>query len=148
MAEDDRPVANVVQQPLVVLPRLGVEALDVGERRAVHEENPVELGPRRQCVEPVHELLGVRAGEELVGLHHLRAVERRIAEPPLAVAADPGRVRQLAQARDRLLGPRARGPVVAAEQPTVDAELGGIIEHAPERRDVAVDVVEHREHCR
>ena len=42
--EDDSPIVDAVQQALLTLLRFRRKALDVGERRAVHVEDAVELG--------------------------------------------------------------------------------------------------------
>ena len=144
--EDHGPLADPGQHALVVVAGLGREALDVRQRRAVHVEDPVQLGLRRKRVEPLDDLLRKRAPEDVVGRHHLGTVERRLTQPALAVPADPGRLRQLLQAGERLVGPGTRRPVVAAEQPAIDAELLCLREHALQRRHVPVDVVEDSEH--
>ena len=114
----------------------------------MHIEDAVELGPRRQRIQPPHLLVRDLATEPLVRLGHLGTVLRRLEQPTLAVAADPGRVGKLTQAGQRLYGVRARRAVVAAEQPAVDARVVGIGEHCIERIQVAVDVVEDAEHVR
>src|SRR5205807_3584225 len=50
VTEDDRPVADSGEQPLLTLLRLGGKAIVIGERRAVDVEDPIELGLRRQRV--------------------------------------------------------------------------------------------------
>ena len=105
VAEDDRPVANAVQHPLVVIAGLGREALDIRQRRAVHVKNTVQLDLGLEGVEPafVRAEAGVLPGEHR---HHVRPVERRFTQPTLAVAADPRRVRQSTESLDRLARPR------------------------------------------
>jgi hypothetical protein len=61
----------------------------------VHVEDAVQLGLRRECVEPVDHVLGEPAEEQLVDLHHLGPVGRRLAQPALAVPSDPRRVLEL-----------------------------------------------------
>jgi hypothetical protein len=112
----------------------------------VDVEDPVQLGLGRQVVEPVDELLVVGAMEGVVDLHYLGPVERRLAEPALTIATNPGRVGQFLEPRDRLLGPGARRPVVAAEQPPVDLEPVRVGQNPLERRYVPVDVVQDPEH--
>ncbi len=67
--------------------------------------------------------------------------------PALAVAADPRRGGELAQPRDRRLGPRAEERDVAADEIGVGALPGGIGEHGLQRRQVAVHVVQKGEHA-
>jgi hypothetical protein len=136
------------QHALVVLARLGWEAFDVGERRAVEEEDPVELGLRRQIEEVLDLVVGNAAAKDVVGLHHFRPVEWRLDQPPLTVAADPGRIRQLAQSRQSLERPRAGRAVVATEEPAVDPEVVCLCQDTLERGHVAVDVVEDAQHGR
>ena len=112
----------------------------------MHVEHPVELGLRREPVEPVDHVVRQAAREELVDAHHFGPVERWLPQPALAVAADPGCVLELAETVERLERPRARRAVVAAEQPAVDAELTRLGEHLFQRRQVPVDVVEQPEH--
>ena len=92
--EDDRPVVLAREQALVVLARLDVEALVVRERRAMDVEDAVDLSLRRQVEKPLLFLRRQLVLEVVVSLPHLRAILRRFEQPPLAVAADPGRVRQ------------------------------------------------------
>ena len=58
MAEDDQPVTHAVEHPLLARLRLGREALYVRLRRAMDVEHAVELGLRRQAVEPVDHVVG------------------------------------------------------------------------------------------
>jgi hypothetical protein len=141
-----RPLGR--EHPRLAFLGLGREALDIGERRAVDVEHAVELGLDRKVVEPVDDVVRQAAGEELVGLHHLGPVGRWLAQPALAVAADPRRVLELLQPGQRLQRPRARRAVVAAEEPAVHARIVRVREHGLERRQVPVDVVEHAEHAR
>src|ERR1043166_7129214 len=76
MSEADGPVANAGEHPRLVVLRLRREALDVRERRAVHEEHAVDLRLRRQCVQHLDLVLRQATQEELVRLHHLGAVVR------------------------------------------------------------------------
>src|SRR6266849_5244332 len=104
VAEDDDLVADAVQHPLVVLAGLGREALDVRKRRAVDIEDTVLLELRLQRVEPA--LVSPQAGVALrERLHHFGPIRRRLTQPALSVAANPGRVRQFAQPLDRLARP-------------------------------------------
>jgi hypothetical protein len=112
----------------------------------VRVEDAVELGRRREGVKPLDLVLGEVREEARVRLDDLRPV-RRFAQPALAVPSDPRRVRQLPQECERLERPRARGPVVAAEEPAVCACALGVSEHGLERGEVAVDVVEDRQHA-
>jgi hypothetical protein len=112
----------------------------------VDEEDPVELGLRWQAVEPVDLLIREPAGEELVDLHHLGPVLRRLLEPTLAVAADPGGVLEEPQPLERLQRPRAGRAVVPAKQPAVDSRRLRVSEHLLQGRQVAVDVVQQAEH--
>ena len=95
-------------------------------------------------------------GQRLLTLHNLAfvqrvdylgTVERRFAQPTLAVAADPGRVRQPAQAFDRLARPGRPRREVAAQEVRVDAPGLCVLQHLFERRQVAVDVVQGGEHA-
>ena len=113
-------------------------------------ERVLSLGKRRQPDEGIDltpRQLGNRRGERRED--HLallrRQVQRRIDEPALAVPAQPGRVRQFAQSRQRLDRPRSESAVVTAEQPVVDAFTASLGEHRVERGQVAVHVVEHPE---
>ena len=114
MTEDDSLVADAVEHPHVALVvGLGGEAVDIRERRAMHVQNAVQLVPRLQRVQPT--LFGAVAGLALLQrLHDLRPVERRLARPAFAVAADPRRPRQLSQQRNALERMRSPRPVVAA----------------------------------
>ena len=145
MPEDNRPLADAGEEALLPLVRLGREAIVVGKRRAVHVEDAVELGSRRQVEEPFHLLGGNLVPEPPVRLAHLRPILGRLEQPALTVAADPRRVRQLAQTRECLERVRTRGPVVAAQQPAVDVHGLRVGEHRLERIQVAVDVVEDSE---
>src|SRR5215211_3927703 len=135
VSKDDRPVVLAADPALVLGLRLEPETVVVASDAAVHVEDTVELGVRRQRVQPVELVIGQRARHELgVGLHHLGAVGRRLAQPPLAVAADPGRILQRAQALEGLARPRARRGVVAAEEERVGTLRFDRREHALERR--------------
>ncbi len=145
--EHDGAVAHPREQALLVRFRLRREALDVGERRAVHVEDAVELDLRGQSIEPLEHVVGEHPDHVLlVRRPDLRDVGE-LTRPPLAVPADPDRVRQRLEPLERLERPWARDSVVAAEQPAVDAELVGLREHRLERGQVAVDVVEQAEHA-
>jgi hypothetical protein len=111
--EDDRPVVLAREQALVVFARLDVEALVVRERRAMDVEDAVDLSLRRQVVEPLLFPRRQLVLEAFVSLHHFGPIPRRFEQPPLTVAADPGRVRQSAQALERLVRPGAPDAVVA-----------------------------------
>ena len=150
MTEDHLPFLHAGEQPNVVVGGLRRKAVDVRERRAVAIERVLALGERRQadeCVDLSRRELGDRRGQRRE--HHLallrRQVQRRVDEPALAVSAQPGRVRQLAQPRQRLDRPGPEGAIVAAEQPLVDSL--GLGEDGLERREVAVHVVEDPQHC-
>jgi hypothetical protein len=56
VAEEDRPIPLAGEEALFALLRLRREAVDVGERRAVADEDAVQLGLLRQRVEPIDEL--------------------------------------------------------------------------------------------
>src|SRR5439155_9130332 len=84
VAEDDRPVADAGKQALLPLLRLRSEAVVVSERRAVHVEDAVELGLRRQRVQPLHLVVRELAVESLVRLAHLRPVLGWLESPALA----------------------------------------------------------------
>jgi hypothetical protein len=66
--------------------------------------------------------------------------------PPLAVPADPGRVRQRVESLERLERPRTHDSVVPTEQPAFDLERVRVGHDRFERGQVAVDVVEDAEH--
>ena len=104
-------------------------------------EVAVELGLRREVVEPPDIVLRQLTAEEVVGLHHLGPVDGRLAQPALAVAADPRRIRKLTEPGQRLGRPRARRAVVPPEEVAVGTEPVGVGEHGLERGQVAVDVV-------
>jgi hypothetical protein len=135
-----------VQQSQVVVARLRREALDVRERRAVDVEDPVELGALGECEEPLLLFLREVGQQPIVRIGNLRAISRRLEEPALPVAANPGGVGELPQAGKRLERPRTRGAVVAAEEPALDPERLRVVEHGLECRQVAVDVVQDSEH--
>ena len=123
VAEDHGPVADPGQHALVVVGRLGREALDVRQRRAVHVEDPVQLGLRRKRVEPLDDLLRQRAPEEVVaspsppgGRAAALAASARRSRGSTSLPAAPSGGRASRRATDWR-------PVVAAEQPAVDAEL-------------------------
>ena len=78
---------------------------------------------------------------------HLRAVERRLPQPALAVAADPRGVRQSAQALECLAWPRRPGGKVPAEEIAVGAGSLRILQHLFECDQVPVDVVKDGEHA-
>jgi MFS family permease len=80
-------------------------------------------------------------------LHHLRAIERRLPQPALAVASDPRRVRQSAQALDRLARPRRPGGEVPAEEIAVGTGGLRVLQHLLECGQVPVDVVKDSEHA-
>jgi len=75
-----------------------------------------------------------------------RQVQRGVDEPALAVAAKPGRVLELAKARQRLDRPGTENAVVAAQQPLVDAFAVGLGEYGVECGQVAMYVVEDPKH--
>ena len=78
-----------------------------------------------------------------------RPVERRLAQPALAVAADEDRrLVDLANRGERLALERAEADEVAAEQERRRSLRSRVREHRLERGQVRVDVVEHREHAR
>src|SRR5207253_2333432 len=52
VAEDDRGIADAVEHPLVVRPRLGRKALHVGERRSVDVQDAVQLLVLLERVQP------------------------------------------------------------------------------------------------
>jgi hypothetical protein len=65
MPEHDGPIAHAREHALVVITRLDREALDVGERRAVHIEDSVHLDLRLQRVTAgAHEPLTRGAGHD------------------------------------------------------------------------------------
>ena len=145
VAENHSRLTHPVQQPLVVLTRLGGEAFDVGQRRAVAIKDAVELQLRLQRVEPTL----LRAVPRLAFPQRrddVRPVERRLPSPALAVPADPGRLRKPAQPLDALARMRAPGAVVAPEQVLVDAHGLSVGEHRVERREAALDLVQKRQH--
>src|SRR4029453_18636452 len=120
MPEDDGPVAHAREHALVVITRLDREALAAGERRAVHIEDSVHLDLRLQRVQPP--LLSAHAWVcffELLG--DVRSIRRWLPEPALAVAADPGRVREFAQTLQPLQRPRRPRAEVAAENEREEA---------------------------
>ena len=82
-------------------------------------------------------------------LHDLRPIDGRLAQPALAVAADEDRrLVDLAHGCERLALERTEADEVAAEQERGRALRTRVREHGFERRQVRVDVVEHREHAR
>jgi hypothetical protein len=117
------------KEPLLSVLRLRREALVVGERGAVEIEDPVHFRPLGQCVEPLDLVVRDSATEQLVDLHDLGPVEGRLAEPALAVPADPCGVRKRTEPFERLQRRGARRPVVAAEQIAVGARIGRLGEH-------------------
>ena len=106
VAEDDRPVAHAGEHALVVLATARPES-----SRRPRAASRGRRGSRRARPAAAARRASRRARRRtsprktLVRLHHLRPVERRLSQPALAVAADPGRVRKLPQPRERLVGP-------------------------------------------
>jgi hypothetical protein len=91
--EDDRPIVHAHEQALVVWIGVGRKAVDVGERRAVDVQDPVQLGVGGEVEEPVFLLLGYSRAVLLIRLRDLGPVGGRLLQPALAVPADPDRVR-------------------------------------------------------
>ena len=109
-------------------------------------QHTLELGLRLQRIEPA--LLRAETGVELAQLRrHIGPVRRRLAEPALAVAADPGRVRERAQPPDRLERPGRPRREVAAEQVRVGTCGVRVFQHLIEGDHVAVDVVQDSQHA-
>src|SRR5205085_10091954 len=145
VAEHDSRIGYAVQHALVLVARPGGEALDVREWRAVDVEHPVKLDLRLQRVQPA--LVRAEPGVRLSELFRdLRTVERRLAQPALTVAADPRRLRQRTQALDRLEGPRRPRCEVTPEEKRICARALGVLEDRVEGNEIAVDVVQDREH--
>ena len=113
----------------------------------MHIEDPVQVRTGWKVGQPVHHVRRSLVAEALVRLDHLGPVGRRLAEPALAVAADPGRVLEAAQPVERFARVRARGAVVPAEQPAVDPHGVRIGEHGVQRIHVSVDVIQESEHA-
>jgi len=72
---------------------------------------------------------------------------RGVTEPAVGVAAQPSSAVELAQTGQRLGRPGATEGVVATEHPPVGAGCLRIREHSIEGQQVAVDVVEDRQHA-
>ena len=144
MAEHD-PLRLHTHQPLDVgVVRLGVEAVHVGERRRVAVQRaPVRarLGERRQLAA---QLLTDHLTGALDERKHRLGRVRRVFEPTVDVAPDPLGI-ELTQAGNRLLRPGAEGRIVAAEQESL---RGTILEHRFESGQIAVHVVQQRQHGR
>src|SRR5215203_1668592 len=140
VAEHDPRRLDAHEELGIELGRLREEALHVVLRRGVAVERAVDGRRLWEAEQLLDELLAERfrtAGAD-VGDRSRRVVP--VDEPAVGVAADPGRVRQLLQALDRLLRPSAGHRVVAAEEELV--EIARVGENGLERRQVAVDVVE------
>jgi hypothetical protein len=111
----------------------------------VDVENVVPLELRLERVQPA--LVRAEAGVPLrKSLQDFGPVRRRLAEPALAVAADPGRVRKLAQPLDRLTRPRRPRREVPTEEISVGSRRFRILQNLFQGDQVAVDVVQHSEH--
>ncbi len=148
VAGDQQRLVDLAQQRGLAGRGLRQQARHVRQRRAVAAADPVEDRLRGQRRQPrdgrVAELSGAPARRRP---HRRRRLGRGV-RPALAVAADPGRAAQLREPHDGLARPCAEQRVVAAEQPAGGAGGVRLGEHGVERRQVAVDVVEDREHRR
>jgi hypothetical protein len=109
---------------------------------------PVEdelLGQRSEGAHPLlSEIVGARGDGRLDEIE-LRSLAGR-GRPALAVAADPLGGGQRLEPVEGLAGPRAEERVVAAKDEAVGAAALRVGQHGLEREQVAVDVVEEREH--
>ena len=109
-------------------------------------QHTAQLDLRLQRIEPA--FVSAEPGVDLRELApDVRPVRRRVAQPALPVAADPGRVRERAQPLDRLERPRRPGRKVAAEQVRVGGRPVRVLQHLLERNEIAVDVVQNGQHA-
>jgi len=148
MTEQNRALSFSRKHSCFVGLRLGRKALDVGKRRAVTHEHPVEFRANRELVEPFDQLGPERLARRRHGrrdeLMRSRRHLRLLAQPALHVAPDPNRGGQGVEELGRLTWPRPEGRVVAAEDVLRDSLALHLREDSLERREVAVDVVEER----
>jgi hypothetical protein len=117
VTEQDRSLGFAREQPLLAGLASWREALDIGKRRTVADEDPVELRSFRKAVQPLDD----GGAERLARRRHrrrdhlLRALRhfRLVAEPTVDVSTDAGDGRQSLQELDRLARPRPERGVVA-----------------------------------
>ena len=143
VSEHHPPLAGATEQPLVILAWLRHERLEIGDGRRVAVAGPVEDDLLLERAQLRHRVgpqsfaaVGDRALKQLVGIRLLGK-----GRPPVDVATDPGRVRNLAQNIDRFRRQRPEQRVVAAQHELVGAGVAGVLEHRLQREDVAVYVV-------
>src|SRR6266536_6545270 len=91
MPEHERASVERADAELVRVVRLAREAVDVAPPAAVDVDDAVDLRALREAVQPFHVFLGEPRRVLLQVPEDLRTVERGLAHPPLAVAADPDR---------------------------------------------------------
>ena len=140
------PRLDAGEQLLIPLAGLG-RKVSMSERGEAWQYSvPSIVVGLRQRAQLLHQLVA----EQLSGARGDRVDRRRrvvaVHEPAVGVAADPGGVLELLQPLDRLLRPGAGGGVVAAQQEGVGVLR--VRQDRLQRGQVAVDVVEQREHQR
>ncbi len=119
VAEEDRPLPFTREHSFLVRLRFRSKAFDVGQRRSVADEDPVQLGLLGKVVEPVEESRAERFARRRQCSRQEALCARRgfglLAQPPFDVAADAGDRRQRLEQLGGFARPRAEGGVVAAE---------------------------------
>ena len=148
MSEQDRSLRLAGEHPFFSLLWLGSEALDVGERGPMADQDALELSLLRKPVQPVDEIGAERFARSRQGGPEklLRALRRFgiFAQPSFDVASDANHRRHAFEHLGGLTRPWAERGVVAAEQEGRRSFALHVGKHGLECGEVAVDVVQQR----